>query len=148
MLRSQAIHDKKSALVSFAVFMDAWNHTIHHRGIYNSAFPPQRVLDQCAATEERYIRTYPIPLDSMCTVFVGCLVRCTRWISCALLILPWYVNIGWVGVGWKQAGCRCRCWCCCFWPSPWLAVELDHLCGVENLNSAHGEWSYHVVFIG
>ena len=28
--------------------------------------------------------------------------------------------------------------------SPWLAVELDHLCGVENLIPAHGKWPYHV----
>ena len=28
---------------------------------------------------------------------------------------------------------------------PWLAVELDHLCGVYNLNLAEGELSYYVV---
>ena len=31
-------------------------------------------------------------------------------------------------------------------PLWWLAVELRHLCGVENLNSARGEWSYHPVW--
>ena len=31
--------------------------------------------------------------------------------------------------------------------SPWLVGELDHLCGVENLTSAQGELSYHVVCI-
>ena len=25
-----------------------------------------------------------------------------------------------------------------YWRSPWLEVELDHLCGVENLNSVTG----------
>ena len=30
-------------------------------------------------------------------------------------------------------------------PSPWLAIELDHLCGVEKLNSAQGELWYHVM---
>ena len=32
-------------------------------------------------------------------------------------------------------------------PSPWLTIELDHLCSVENLKSAQGEYSYHIVFI-
>ena len=37
--------------------------------------------------------------------------------------------------------------CFCFLRSPQLAVELDHLCGVENIYSVQGEWSDHVVFM-
>ena len=34
-----------------------------------------------------------------------------------------------------------------FFLSLQLAVELDHLCGVENLYTAQGEWSDPVVFM-
>ena len=33
----------------------------------------------------------------------------------------------------------------CFGYRSQLAIESDHLCGVENFHSAQGEWLYHVV---
>ena len=79
-----------------------------------------------------------------------------------ILYTKYILYIAWVGVSWQR---RCNkthqspreldsqptvlsCFVLFFWRSPWLAVVLDHLCGVENLNSAQGETSYHVVFTG
>ena len=65
---------------------------------------------------------------------------------------PKYIYIyymGWVGVGWQRRCKMCRSLreldnqgtlFLFFRRSPWLPVELDHLCGVQNLTSAQGNY--------
>ena len=64
--------------------------------------------------------------------------------------------MGLVGIGWHQR-CTTRntpitAWArqpgvlFVFFRSPWVAVELDLLCGVENLTSEQREWSSRSVY--